>query len=662
MRVASVKPWLVPSAIFTCETIKGELLVYHEVSFFKQKKPFLFWLWTEGKRCYPSRLLKLGIESKEEDVLEALCKLVSKTGAKISTNPGASKVINEYFCRFDYLSRDFTLPARIRFMIQDLVDQRANGWKVRRQKTSAKTIAEIHKQAKEEERKKHEAQQAARERRGRGGMGSRDRAPQGFVPRMTMPSEPRSTSGQTRLDRTLERQPSRSLSGISGGFSVSLRPGTSASRVGSLRPGGSSFGSFGVLSDKDASGATQAADPRRVKSTFWQPVSRRPQHQVAPKAPTPKSALMDPQVLKRKAKGAMEEYWSNPSVSEVQEILADEVKAPNYKGFVHEALMATFSSKITHQEKSIELFAGLVDSPIEGTIFCECFSKLVRKLSDMEIDNPRCGEFLGRFIGATAATSKLDPSNRKDFGLKFLGRDLQEVEDPKRRANLAVHTFAELSGRLSASVPDEKEREDMVRQVAERLHIDLAADMCLWNPMRGLSKLSDMLSQNNISFLVPYLALEGQLKELIESKAPGEKIENLLRSNSKTADTSLMRVIVRVGLDCLFMSSADTIVESFKRYVGSPVIKVYGTLPRELQFSILLAAQVYIGRSVNFLPPLSDASSKHGGLALQALHDSGMVESTVLLRWKKDTGESQEVACKNEMVEQTERFFERLAK
>lgn len=608
------------------------------------------------------RLLKLGIEKKEEDVLEALCKLVSKTGAKMSTNQEAARQINGYFVRFESLTRDFTLPARIRFMLQDLIDQRGNSWKVRRQKASAKTIAEIHQQAKEEERKKQEAQQAARERRGRGGMGGRDRTPQSFVPRMTMASEHRSTSGQTRLDKTLQRQPNRPISSIPGRFSVSLRPGTSASRPGSLRPGGGSFGSFGILStDKETTGTAPATDPRRAKSGAWQTVSGR--SQPPPEKPSvTKPSLMDQQVLKRKAKGTMEEYWANPSITEVREILEDEIKAPNYKGFVYEALIATFSSKIVHQEKSIDLFAGLVGSPVGGPVFCECFSKLVGNLSDMEIDNPRTGEFLGRFIGAVAATSKLDPSDKKDFGLKFLGRGMQKIDDPKRRANLAVHTFAELFGRLTTAIPDQKEREKVIHLVVERLHIDLAADMSLWNPMRGLGKLADMLNQKNVPFLVPYLELEGQLRELIEGKAASEKIESVLQSTSKTANKSLMRLIVRVGMDCLFMSSSETFVESFKTCVGSPVAKAYGTLARDIQLSILLAAQVYIGRSLNFLPPLPDASAKHGGLAFQALNDSGMVESTVFLQWKKDTGDSQHVACKKEMLEQTERFFKRLSR
>ncbi|KAI0565048.1 Translation initiation factor eIF4 subunit G [Gracilaria domingensis] len=590
------------------------------------------------------RLLKLGIESKEEDVLEALCKLVSKTGAKISTNPEAEKLIREYFSRFELLSRDHTLPARIRFMIQDLIEQRRNGWKVRREKKGAKTIAEIHKEAKEEERRKMEAQQAARDRRHRGGMGGRDRIPQGFVPRMTMPSGPRQGGNQSRLDRTLEKQPNRPISSISGGFPpVSLRPGTSSARVGSLRPGGSSFGSFGVLSsDKDTSANGQTTETRRSKMGGWQPVSRRSQSS-APKSAPPKPDVMDPKILKRKAKGAMEEYWANPSLTEVREILAEEIKAPNYKSFIHEALVATFSAKVAHQIKGIDLFVGLVEAPIPGQVFSECFSKLVGKLSDMEIDNPRTGEFLGRRVG-------------------FLARDMQAIEDPKRRANLAIFTFAELYQRLNASVPDDDERANIVRQVADRIHVDFAGDMSAWNPMRGLDKLSDMLKDNKVSFLVPYLETETRLKELISEKESTEKVEKLLRSASEVANSNLMRMVVRCGFDTFFMSSTDEVVEQFKKCIGTPVVSGFGSLSPDVQFSVLLATQVFIGRSLNFLPPLSNTDEKHGDVAFKALFESGLVASGTFTRWLRDKTESEKVACKKEMIEQSHRFFKLLPK
>ncbi|CAN8076747.1 unnamed protein product [Agarophyton chilense] len=607
------------------------------------------------------RLLKRGIKKKEEDILEALCKLVSKTGAKISTNPDAAAFINQYFSRFDSLGRDHTLPARIRFMIQDLIEQRRNGWKVRRQKKGAKTIAEIHKEAKDEERKKMEAQQAVRDRRHRGGMGGRDRAPQGFVPRMTMPSGPRQGSTQSRLDRTLEKQPSRPISGISSGFApVSLRPGSSSR--GSLRPGGSSFGSFGVLApDKDTSANGQAAETRRGKMGGWQPASRRTQPSV-PKPASPKPELMDPKILKRKAKGTMEEFWANPLITEVKEILAEEVKAPNFKSFVHEALMATFSAKVAHQIQSIDLFAGLVDAPIPGEVFCQTFSKLIGSISDMEIDNPRAGEFLGRIIGATAATRKLDQTDTKYFGLGFLAKDIQAIEDPKRRANFAIFTFAELRKRLTSSIPGEEERENVIRQVVDRIHVDLAADMSAWNSERGLDKLSDMLKDNKVPFLVPYLDTEKRLKDLLKEKESAKKVEELLRSASEVANSNLMRMVVRVGFNTLFMEFTNNVVEIFKTCIGIPVVNCFSTLPMDVQFSTLLATQAFIGRSQSLLPPLPISSEKHGEVAFEALFKSNLVESEVFTKWLQDKTETERVTCKKEMVEQTQRFFERLPK
>lgn len=57
-----------------------------------------------------------------------------------------------YFDKIAKLSDDMSLPSRSRFMYKDLLEMRANGWKLRRELETAKTIAEIRKDAEREER------------------------------------------------------------------------------------------------------------------------------------------------------------------------------------------------------------------------------------------------------------------------------------------------------------------------------------------------------------------------------------------------------------------------------------------------------------------------------------------------------------------------------
>ena len=43
-----------------------------------------------------------------------------------------------------------TIPARVRFLIQDVIDLRRNNWKPRREKAGPKTLDQIHKEAERE--------------------------------------------------------------------------------------------------------------------------------------------------------------------------------------------------------------------------------------------------------------------------------------------------------------------------------------------------------------------------------------------------------------------------------------------------------------------------------------------------------------------------------
>ena len=45
-------------------------------------------------------------------------------------------------------NKDF--PARVRFLLQDVIDSRKNNWKPRREKAGPKTIDQIHKEAESE--------------------------------------------------------------------------------------------------------------------------------------------------------------------------------------------------------------------------------------------------------------------------------------------------------------------------------------------------------------------------------------------------------------------------------------------------------------------------------------------------------------------------------
>lgn len=71
--------------------------------------------------------LLVDITTPSHDEIEALCKLIKGIGAKIDT-PQSKEYMSQYFQRIRELSRNNSLPSRMRFMLEDLIELRENNW------------------------------------------------------------------------------------------------------------------------------------------------------------------------------------------------------------------------------------------------------------------------------------------------------------------------------------------------------------------------------------------------------------------------------------------------------------------------------------------------------------------------------------------------------
>ena len=91
----------------------------------------------------------------EEEDHEALCKLFRTVGKTMDTKKNAN-LMTEYFNRFKKLAKDLKLNSRLRFAYQDLIELRKDRWVTRRKEESAKSLAEIRKEADREERQKQQ--------------------------------------------------------------------------------------------------------------------------------------------------------------------------------------------------------------------------------------------------------------------------------------------------------------------------------------------------------------------------------------------------------------------------------------------------------------------------------------------------------------------------
>ncbi|EPS69198.1 hypothetical protein M569_05568, partial [Genlisea aurea] len=82
-----------------------------------------------------------------EENVEAICQFFNTIGKQIDGNQKAKHINDMYFKRLKDLSTDPQLAPRLRFMIRDVLDLRANNWVPRREEVKAKTISEIHSEA-----------------------------------------------------------------------------------------------------------------------------------------------------------------------------------------------------------------------------------------------------------------------------------------------------------------------------------------------------------------------------------------------------------------------------------------------------------------------------------------------------------------------------------
>jgi hypothetical protein len=96
---------------------------------------------------------------KNQDLedLELLMKFLQTVGNTLESKANSSQSVQiaMYFDRLKQLTQDKSIPARIRFGLEEIIALRSNGWKERREQEGPATIEEIHKKIEQEEMDKH---------------------------------------------------------------------------------------------------------------------------------------------------------------------------------------------------------------------------------------------------------------------------------------------------------------------------------------------------------------------------------------------------------------------------------------------------------------------------------------------------------------------------
>ncbi|WFD34925.1 hypothetical protein MCUN1_001771 [Malassezia cuniculi] len=338
------------------------------------------------------RLLRTTTEP-EEDEIESVCRLLTTVGALLDTTVGNHKSrMDVYFKRIDDILQRPNLSSRMRFMLMDVVDLRANNWVPRHDTTAPKTIAEIHADAAKQAQQK-EAERMQRE------MHSRRRGP----------------------PRERESHSSDGWSTVGSGGGSSLRAGRDApgfgkgsERSGSRGPGNGPQGLFNRKGGSSAKGtdsptattnmfnllnqgdAAPAEEPQRPKLQLkprTKPIETQDEeeHEDEDEEAEPKASEED---IKRKIGNDVKEYLAIRDIEEgVQSI---EALAPEHHAAFVDALIANVLDKKQQEvDDAVQLLNALVERNIVSQeALVAGFKDQVTILDDTSMDAPSAYSFM----------------------------------------------------------------------------------------------------------------------------------------------------------------------------------------------------------------------------------------------------------------------------
>ncbi|KAL4191380.1 hypothetical protein AMTRI_Chr07g29600 [Amborella trichopoda] len=403
----------------------------------------------------------LGHDSKacpDEENVEAICQFFNTIGKQLDESPRSRHVNDSYFNRLKELSKNHQLAPRLKFMIRDVLDMRANNWVPRREEVKAKTINEIHSEAE----KNLGLRPGATMRNGRatavgplGGMGIAGGFPinrpgaGGMMP--GMPGT-RKMPGMPGLDDNWEVPRSRSMLKTEGqSLSSNRMPSSIAPKQGSLNSKMLPQGTGGLIPGKTSallqggptsriqSGLVSGLEPKAVAPVGYpkpyepKPYEPKPYEPPVPnpleKAVPAQQVRQPPVDLVRKTKSLLEEYFSVRDLNEAMECV-EELKSPNYHPeFVKEAIAQAFEKSPPCVEpigKLLEfLLAKKVISGRDVGVGCLHYASM---LDDIVFDIPKAPINFGEVIGRLILVGGVD--------FELVREALSKMEDTKQRGDV----------------------------------------------------------------------------------------------------------------------------------------------------------------------------------------------------------------------------------
>ncbi|KAG7037660.1 hypothetical protein SDJN02_01290 [Cucurbita argyrosperma subsp. argyrosperma] len=368
-----------------------------------------------------------------EENVEAICQFFNTIGKQMDESPKSRRVNDVYFSRLKELAANTQLAPRLRFMVRDVLDLRANNWVPRREEVKAKTITEIHSEA--EKNLGLRPGSMAMMRNGRNAEAIGGQSPAGFpVARPGfggmmpgMPPGTRKMPGMPGLDSDDWEVVPRSRSMPRGERAQTPLIGKTPSINSKYLPQGSG----GVITGKTSALLQgSAASPARTSPTPGiQPVAHnaRPVPPVAstissPQKPTAPAVVSNSADLHKKTVSLLEEYFSVRILDEAL-LCVEELKSPAYHPEVVKQSLTIALEKIP---PCVDPVVKLLDHLLHKNVFtakdigtgCLLYGSM---MDDIGIDYPNVPNFFGDTLGKLILIGGLDFSVVKEI--------LEKLED-----------------------------------------------------------------------------------------------------------------------------------------------------------------------------------------------------------------------------------------
>eukprot|EP00268_Persea_americana_P033003 TRINITY_DN3266_c1_g1_i1.p1 TRINITY_DN3266_c1_g1~~TRINITY_DN3266_c1_g1_i1.p1 ORF type:complete len:804 (-),score=193.51 TRINITY_DN3266_c1_g1_i1:377-2788(-) len=381
----------------------------------------------------------------DEENVEAICQFFNTVGKQLDESPKSRRINDLYFSRLKELTKNPQLAPRLKFMVRNVLDLRANNWIPRREEIKAKTIDEIHSEAEKNLGLRPGAANSIRNTRGAiaGALGG-GISPGGFPINRPgaggmMPGMPgiRKMPGMPGIDNDNWEVPrARSMPKGEGTGRVLApvvsKPAPLNSRLLPQGTGGLMAGKTSAL--LQGSGVPPAR-PSLVSGMELLPQNLGPVKPVGPtvSAMPPVSEKLppsraDPAVLRRKTLSLLEEYFSVRILDEALQCV-EELKSPEYYGeFVKEAIDLALEKSPPCVEPVAKLlvflFAKKVLTARDIRTGCLLYGS---GLDDIGIDNPKAPKNFGMVVGELVLAGVLDFEVVKDVLKKMEGSMYQKA-------------------------------------------------------------------------------------------------------------------------------------------------------------------------------------------------------------------------------------------